>query len=376
MTSLLANNPVLPQSPMKIDHSFNTPYSPSINEKYYTSPATIRSKKSTSDSDSDSSSLSGHSSTDDTDHEDLVNIPKKHVHFDNQKSNINIEIKLENNEAEFFAKTPPVESTEKPKKLPTRKRDRIRSAFNRKFHRSHKSDSSDNDHNEWGEILVKSLVSMQQDVNEIIDGLDEVDEPVPDDSPSHALQSVIISEPRVSFRERQREKLEMIRIAQMLHPPNLLTYHSKESPYPYTDIIEPLNFNFLRVTKRIPDENLLVQHKPFRHKKLRYRTQRGLLRIRHDIKRIKRDFYGKSKIKSYVELPSCQVQNYRNRLEKTLLDVRRQINEYDRIHSLTNDHRQSISQVIEKMSIMDPKIKAQMEEYRAKYRSVVRFIYY
>jgi hypothetical protein len=214
---------------------------------------------------------------------------------------------------------------------------------------------------------------MHEDVQAIINGFDQIDQPMTEDSPSNTSDA-LITEPHLSFRERQRAKLEIMRMAHMFNPPNLLTYDLKESPYPYTDIIEPHNFNFLRIIKRIPDENLLIQHKPYQHKKFRYRTQRGLLRMKHDLKKLKHDMYGKRSDRSHQDLPSLDVQNNRNRLEKTLIEVRTQIAEYDRINSLTNNHRQSISQIIAKMNKIDPTVQAQIDDYRAKLRPIVRFI--
>jgi hypothetical protein len=366
---LVTNIPITPQSPIKKINPFNTTYSPqtSINEKYYTPQTSIQNTKTPSDSDSTSTN---YSLSDDIDHEDFVYTSTKHVHFEDSKSELDIQLKLENNEAEFFAHSPPKTSINNMNKS-IRKRDRIRSIFNKKIHRvnSNVSDA------EWNEVLAKSLFSMHHDVQEIITGLEETDEPITNDALSNAAE-ILLTKPNLSFRERQQAKLQMIKIALMLHPPNLLTYNIKESPYPYTDIIEPYNLSFLRMIKQLPDENLFIQHKPFRYKKFRYRTQRGLLRMRHDIKKIKHTLYGGTSFQSHKELPSCAVQNYRNRLEKTLLEVRKQIDEYDRINSLssTDSHRKSISQVIATMSGTDTTRQAQIEDYRTKLRPIVRFI--
>jgi hypothetical protein len=364
---LLANIPIAPKLPIKTNNSLCTTPSPqtSISEKYSTPQTRIQNNKTSSDSDS---TLTDHSSIEDTDYEDSVNTSTEQDSLNVPTSKIDINLKLENNEAEFFASSPTEDASNHKHKLS------IRSAFHKKFHRL-TSDTSHTDTNEWNEVLVTTLVSMQQEIQEIISGLEQIDQPITDDSQLNTSES-IIEKPHLSFLERQREKLEMMRLAQMLHPPNLLTYNIKESPYPYTDIIEPHNFNFLRMTKQIPDENLFIQHKPFRHRKFRYRIQRGVLRIRRDLKKLKSDLYGKRPLKSHQELSSVTVQNYRNRLEKTIHEVRKQITEYDRIHSSMDNEQKRISEVIKNINTIDPKIKAQMEDYQTKLRPIVRCIHF
>jgi hypothetical protein len=376
---LIASPTILPDLPVKIDHLNGIPDSPqpSIDEQYFTPRSSIANDKTSSDS---SSTLTDHSSNKEADYGDFVNISvKKKVHFSlSTASTTETVVKIQDNEAEFFAVIPYEDpnnniNNQKTKVTKTRKRDKIRSMFHKKYSPTNGSDTSDNGTHEWDEMLAKSLITIHQDINEIITGIDQIDQPTTDYSVSTALENTITN-PRLSFRERQRAKLEMMRISQMLNPPNLLTYDIKESPYPYTDIVAPHNYNLLRLKKQIPLENLLIQHKPIRHEKLRYRTQRCLLKMRRDLKNLKRNVYGKSSSKTHQELPSFNVQNYRNRLEKTLREVRTQIAEYDRIHSATKDHRQSISQIIAKMKAMDPTLKAQIEDYRTKLRPIVKFI--
>lgn len=343
--------PILPKKLIKMNSISSMTSSPqlSINEEYFTPRSTIQISKTSSDSDS---ILTDDSSTDDTDYEDFVCVSKvKQVHFNTPPSKPEIHVKLENNEAEFFAHIP---SNDLSKSL--RKRDRIRAAFRKKFSRSNDS-SSDTNSVEWNETLAKRLISLQDDIHEIINDFDQID-----DSPSNTSK-IILTKPHLSFRARHREKLEMIRIAQMLHPPNLLTCHMKESPYPYTDIIEPHHINLLRLKTGLPDQNLLIQCKPFRYKKFRYRTQRGLLRIKHDLRKIRHGLCGESSTKSHQEAPSVGVLNYQLRLQKTLLEFRKQICEYDRIHASTDDHRPSISQIIANMNTTEIPIE---EAYQTK----------
>ena len=175
-----------------------------------------------------------------------------------------------------------------------------------------------------------------------------------------------------SSRARHRDTMHTLGARPMLNPPNLLTCPAKICSYPYTDIVEPKQFNLLRLTKKLPAEHLRVQHEPFQHRKLRYRTQRGLFRARHDARRVKRYLYGKSTLRSHKEFPSLDVQNYRNRLEKSLLDLRQQITEYDQIHAPSSNHRKTISEILVLMKSNDSPMKACMDDYRAKLRPIVR----
>lgn len=172
-------------------------------------------------------------------------------------------------------------------------------------------------------------------------------------------------------RVQHRVTMPSLGVRPMLNPPSLLTCPTKVCSYPYTDIVEPKQFNLLRLTKKLPPEHLRVQHEPFQHRKLRYRTQRGLLRARHVSRRMKRYLYGRSTLRSHKEFPSLDVQNYRNRLEKSLLDMRQQITEYDQIHAPSSAHRQTISEILVMMKSSDPPMKACMDDYRAKLRPIV-----
>lgn len=288
-------------------------------------------------------------------------------------------MKLDKNDAEFFAQaldeTPIAQPVEKRTLIakPTRKRDKIRSAL----HRSKTSTPIICDQDEagqWSETLAKTLTSIHEDITEIIAGFDRADQLHPEDLQSD-LSNPLLTSPHLTFRERQRAKLEMIRMAYMLNPPTLLTYEIKESPYAYTDIVEPHSFHLLKITKQLPGEQLLMQHKPLQHRKLRYRSQRGLLRIQRDLRTLKHDLYGKTSSKSHKELPSLYVENYRNRLEKSLVHVRQQLAEYNQIHAAGSDRLPSISQVIARMELTDDATKACMEDYRSKQRPIVRFAF-
>ncbi|CAF1001003.1 unnamed protein product [Adineta steineri] len=371
-TSIYSENSTS-RSPVKSVKSVVTNYSPqtSIHSEYLTPQSSIQHSQTSTDSESTLSN--DDSSSDDSYYEEFMNkSPTKHVHFDDLlEPQISIDMKLENDEVEFFAVVAidntisPIHDKNNNINKPIRKRDKIRAMFHNRFHRSH-SISSDTDPHEWNQVLAKTLVSMRHDIEDIIAGFDDIDQPIEEKSPSNT-SDLILTTPRLSFRERQQAKIQMMRMAQMFHPPNLLTCNIKESPYPYTDIVDSGNFHFFG-NKSTPAEMFFVQHKPFQHKKFRYRTQRGLLKMRHDLEKMKHDLYGKSIEKTHRELPSHDVQNYRSRLEKTLLEVRTQISEYDRVHALTNNHRPSISQIISSMKKVDPEKQAQIDDYRSKLR--------
>ena len=336
---------------------------PTLRSTFHTCPTL-------SDSEPDSLLTVESSSAADSD----LDIPER---LPSTSSKTRICLKLDKNDAEFFAQALDEKPTPQPvaKRTliakPTRKRDKIRSAL----HRSKTSTPTTYDPDEagqWSATLAKTLNSIHEDITEIIAGFDQIDQLHPEDLQSD-LSNPLLTSPHQTFRERQRAKIEMIRMAHMLNPPTLLTYDIKESPYPYTDIVEPHGFHLLKMANQVPGEHLLMQHKPLQHRKLRYRSQRGLLRIRRDLRTLKHDLYGKTPITSHKELPSLYVQNYRNRLEKALVDVRQQISEYNQIHAESNTRLPSISQVIASMEPTDAATKASMEDYRSKQRPIVRF---
>ncbi|CAF0973413.1 unnamed protein product [Adineta ricciae] len=372
----LVLEPITPVISRKLPTPINSPRS-LTDEQYFTPQLRVRNRQVSTESESTTSNISSVSSDYESDENsnstDRASTPaSRHVHFSSSVPlSIEIQVSIENDEAEFFAVAVPSESTDCINELPqpsVRKRDKIRAAFHKKFHRVH-SDTTNTSTHDWNEVLAKTIVSIHRDMEDIITDLDEAPTHITN-NPTSCSSEQILSKPHLSFAERQRGKLQLIRMAQMLQPPNLLTCALRESPYAYTDIIVPDNNALLRLKKNFPFDNLLIQHQPFQHRKFRYRTQRSLLRIRHDLKKLKRDLYGSETFKSHKELPSLFVQNYRNHLEQALHEVRQQIAEYDRIHS-TNDHnRPSISQIVAKMKRIDPDVKAQIDDYRTKLRPI------
>lgn len=366
MDFLVAGMPTLPVPSIKIHHVSSTDSirssTSSRRDDYFTPQLSIRSHRTISDAGSIAS-----------DYQDCLSTSSASK---SPKSKVHIKVSLVNDEAEFFAvivpeDTPdvvPHEECQTPKA--ERHRDKIRSLFHKRSTQSD-SDEAEAHVGDWNEALANALSAMHADVQQIITGLDDVDHSTANNVPA-LLEDPALTAPRMSFAERQRSKLYLMRMAQMLYPPNLLTYHTPESPYPYTDIIAPRNVHLLRMKRNLPFDRMLIQHRPFRHKKLRYRTQRCLLRIRRDFRRLKQDIYGGETLKSHKELPSLSVQNYRNRLERTLLEVRMQIAEYDRVHALARDHRPSISQIIaQNFKGQDSLAQAKIEDYRTKLRPIV-----
>lgn len=342
----LVNTPISLRKSNKMNGTPSMPYSSqtSINKQDLSISSNIESNKTSSNSNS---ALT-----------EATISKENYAYSDTSTSKPETVLKLKNNEAEFFVQIRPVHPNKS-----TRKGDKIRSAFHRKFHRSTNT-SSTRSSNQWNDVLAKGLNSMRNDNQCIISGLGKIDRPMTDAFLSNK------SESHLSFRERQREKP---RIGETLRPPNLLTYNMKESPYPYTDMIAPDNFRQLQIIKRIPFENLLVQCKPFRHRKLRHRTQHGLIRAEDNIKKVLHDIHGKNTIKLHKEISLHHVLNYRCRLEKTLIEFRRQMAEYDRIHSSMNNDQLSISKIITKTDPIESKLKIQIDDHRTKSRTIVRF---
>lgn len=334
-TLFLANVPILPSKPIKSTTSPNVAYSPqtSINEEYSIPRTSTQIDQASSESDSPTIE---HGSSEITDTENSVGSPDC-----TRQSKTEIQMKLENDEAEFFAYSP--------SKTCRRKRDRIRAAFSRKFDRS-ESTESETSTGEWNTMFSKALISMQTDIHKIIASLDEIDDQLSrEDVPTSHL----------SLHERQYEKLQLMRLAQMLHPPNLLTCETNECPYAYMDIIAPHNFKHLRATKGVPDENLYVQCKPLQYRKCQYRTQRGLLRMKKDLKKIRRDIRGRKTSQSSPQAPTYDVTNYRQRLEKTLVEFRRQMAE------------SNLCETMMKTTDSYSKMQMQIDEYRIKSKTLV-----
>ena len=344
-TRFLVNLPVLPKQsikpilPPRVSHP--------THEQYSTPRTSAQTNQVPSDSES---TITDHSSAEITDtessHSSFVGSPK---------SRTEIQFKLKNDEVEFFAYSP--------SKSPRRKRDRVRAAFSRKFSRSESTTGSEASTDEWNTTFGKAFLSMQNDVQKIIAGLDEIDRASLEDTEIEPT-GIDRIRPHLTFHERQHEKLQLMRLAEMLHPPDLLTYETKECPYAYTDLVAPHNFKHLRATKGVPDEHLYVQCKPIQHRKCHYRTQRGLLRMRKDLKKIRRETRGTKSNKSSPQIPSHDVINYRIRLEKTLADFRRQMK--------GSNHNDNPCETMTNTTDKHSKTKMQMEEYQMKSKTLVK----
>lgn len=348
---LLVNVPILPSKSIKSTSSIVNSPQPSIKEDYSTPRTSVAINQTSPDC---SSSSAGYSSLEITDTESTIEPPVVR-----RRSRTEIKVKIKNDEAEFFA-CPPAKNSR-------RKRDRIRAKFSRNLDRS-ESTASETSGTDWNDMLTKTLTSMQNDLEHIIDGFDQLDQSQSDPTSSNPSGTDQIR-PHLSFHERQYEKLQLVRLTQMLHPPNLLTCEIKECPYPYTDIVEPRNFKHLRATTGTPDENLYVQCKPIQHRKCRYRTQRGLIRMKDDLRKIRRNIRGENPDKSSQRISSLDVVEYRHRLEKTLLEFRQKMIECDQLN-----RQENMCETMSKNTRRHAKIKTQMDDYRMKSKTVVKML--
>ena len=349
---LLVNVPILPSKSIKSTPSIVNSPQTLIKEVYSTPRTSVVTNQTSPDC---SSASDGYSSLEITDTESTIE-----PSVIRRRSRTEIKVKIKDDEAEFFA-CPPSKNSR-------RKRDRIRAAFSRKLDRS-ESTASETSGTDWNDMLTKTLKSMQNDLEHIIDGFDQLDQIQPDQTSSNPTGTDRIR-PHLSFHERQYEKLQLIRLTQMLHPPNLLTCEIKECPYPYTDIVEPRNFKHLRATTGTPDENLYVQCKPLQHRKCRYRTQRGLIRMKGDLRKIRRNIRGENPDKFSQHISSLDIVEYRHRLEKTLLEFRQKMIECGQLN-----RQENMCETTSKNNDHDAKIQTQMDDYRMKSKTVVKMLY-
>ena len=350
---LVTHIPIAPQKAVKLSSAYQHQDSAEslINRQNSASQSSVKSLTDSNASSSDDSSGSDTESSSQTRGSDASIMTEVYVEFNE-------------NEAEFFAYSPSKVSSPKNE----RKRDRIRSKFNRKFQELRSNSStSDTDSSEWNETLAKSLIAMHNDLQDILTGFEQIEETMSNTSESESHIT------NLSFRERQRQKLEMIRMTNMLNPPNLLTCNVNETVYPYADIIEPKNSNLTRMFNRNDSETLVINHKPHRHRKLRYRIQRNMIKMKDNIDKLKYDVYGRELSQSIDDYSPVNLQNYRYRLENTIDKVRKQIDEYDRINASKGNSRKSISQIIDSTKSVDHVAQEQMDDYRSKLRQTVKF---
>ena len=244
-----------------------------------------------------------------------------------------------------------------PYKERPKKRNRIRSAFHRKSHDKIETTNEKFYHDRF----LQTLSIIQTHFDDILVGMGNGDV-----APRHRRRWNPL---RLSNREREITRFEIFRMAQDLHMPKLMTYQIQPCPHPYTDIVEEkVRFHRLKQKKATSNDQALVQHKPILHRKLRYRTQRILLKIEKDLKRFKIDLYGEDPLASVTEPPSLFTLNYRLRLEQNLENIRKQIGEYRKI---VTDEEEDKS-VVNELDAHAQYINECVEEYRSKLRPFVR----
>ncbi|CAF4954767.1 unnamed protein product [Rotaria magnacalcarata] len=330
---------------------------------------------------SSSSEYSNNDEGEDTDNDDTSISSRKNLRMNSRHDQIKTNLMLENDAAEFFAFAPFVDlpvinnnntDSNTMNKL-MKKPHKIRMALKKKFQRSNSSTSEDDVYRP-SQILGRVLFTKGKDEPEIKIGHYQVGQEKTDDSVLTISEHSVTSLPHLSFEKRTLAKIDNIRKEHLLESPSGHNDDKKKYSYPYTDIVKPHDFDLLHVKKILPTETLLIQHKPFRHKKIQYRTQRGLTKLRKEGHELKQSITGKSSKLSAIESSPLDGEKYQSRLIKNVLDARREIAEYDQTNSLTNDCQDDNDEINNKLKEIDVNLIAQIGEYQTKSISCVKFI--
>ncbi|CAF2105365.1 unnamed protein product [Rotaria magnacalcarata] len=327
---------------------------------------------------SSSSEYSNNDEGEDTDNDDTSISSRKNLRMNSRHDQIKTNLMLENDAAEFFAFAPFVDlpvinnnntDSNTMNKL-MKKPHKIRMALKKKFQRSNSSTSEDDVYRP-SQILGRVLFTKGKDEPEIKIGHYQVGQEKTDDSVLTISEHSVTSLPHLSFEKRTLAKIDNIRKEHLLESPSGHNDDKKKYSYPYTDIVKPHDFDLLHVKKILPTETLLIQHKPFRHKKIQYRTQRGLTKLRKEAHELKQSITGKSSKLSAIESSPLDGEKYQSRLIKNVLDARREIAEYDQTNSLTNDCQDDNDEINNKLKEIDVNLIAQIGEYQTKSISCV-----
>ncbi|CAF1002239.1 unnamed protein product [Rotaria sordida] len=341
-------------------------------EEHDTSQSSTQTNQTLSDTNS---ALTDSSLSDDSDSDNGTSISsRENLNSNLSNTKIVTNLKLEDNEAEFFTIIPSQNTTmininNKNKNnhmtITKKKHHKIRSAFKNKFHRSDKCTLNNNNNNtdNWNEVLGTTLLQITQDMNSIVFGFDQTNEQIFDDSLSNISENVQTTSHQ-SFCEDEQAKIQMMKMAHLLDQSRVLINDKKKFPYPYADIIQGNNINSRHHKQQVPSENFLIQHKPFRHRRPPYRIQRRLLKIQHDLDKLKDHRSSKNSTKSYENLSSLNIENYQSRLTKNLLKVRKEIAEYHLLNLSTDDHKENSDQTIENVNTDNSTTKSQIEDYQ------------
>lgn len=331
--------------------------------------------------DNVSSSIYGASTEDSDDGQNTTDMLKevRQKNFLHDKHTTNTGLK--NNDAQVFTRkssrpqTMIDQNKDKKDKVdkPIKKHQRIRAALKRKLHISNTETSGDNDNTNTLRLLKVELPKLK-DPSEIVDDRELENSQYSDDAPSIMSSYIAMNSVHESFQKRYLAKTEVYRMEHLLDPPKALNHNMKLLSYPYTDLIAPHNIDVLLRIKHIPVENLLIQHKPFRHKKIRYRTQRKVIRIRDEAHELKERINNKHSKKIEHESSSSNIETYQDRLSKNLNEARKKIAEHDPNHSGDSDSEEDIDEINEKLKEIDKHLAQESEEYQNKLIPLVRFI--
>ncbi|CAF3845619.1 unnamed protein product [Rotaria sp. Silwood1] len=367
---LLTNIPLLPPLTKKNDHLITPNHSSQTSnfEKHDTTQSSTQLNQTISpNSSSTSTNLSA------SDHSDCDNDTKlsstESSSSNLQDKQIVTTLKLENNEAEFFSIIPSqhttmiyINNTNNNMKKSTETCHGIRSSFKNKFHRSHKNKPDINIDN-WNEFLTKTLLQMKQDMNEIVVGFHQTDDEISDDHSSNISENVETTS-HLSFCERQQKKVKIKKMVHLFDQLEAVINDKEKFPYPYKDIIQEDNLDLIHSEQQVQSKNLLIQHKPLQYRKIRYKTQRRIIKIRHDLDKLKDGLSTHQLTKPNKELSSMDIENYQTRLKKNLLKARKEIAEYNLIDSPTDAHEENTDQTIDNMKAINSTKQSQTQGHR------------
>ena len=201
--------------------------------------------------------------------------------------------------------------------------------------------SNENDSITWHYQLAKSLITMYDNMHEIITGFDEL------------LQNTEMDLQQIKI------KVEMMRMALILNPSDLSKWNINELNSPCTDL------------KRLDDyESSLIEQKCYQHEKLRGRINRIIMKLKRGMEKLDFILFNSS----YDDKSTYFINNYRKRIETSLAEIRTQMIEYNQINqSFENDELTKHQKIISEMTIKNPLIEERIEDYRMKLKSYVRF---
>lgn len=236
-----------------------------------------------------------------------------------------------------------------------RKRDRIHSLIHRsRFSGSNQMVSQE----QWAVLLAKSLTSMQKDVEEILNRLEKAEH-----VNLKPTEPKLLTQRSISLRTHQQSKVLLVRLAETFYLPTLLTHHSTESTFPYTDILEDVHSN---------EDTRSTHNKTVEPVKLRYRIERLFDHIDKDTKRFKLEVYGRKPSTQGKEFPSFHVLNYRTRLHQNLLNMRHELTALEHHRKIEESNTEKSQRTLSDTSVNDNQhLKQAIENFHLKLRPTV-----